>query len=103
MEKIMKKIISMVAVFGIVFGVSQVTPVVANAAQNQHGAFSGGLRSFIDLNGDSINDNAPDDDGDGIPNGQDPDYLRNKSASGKNRPAGAGSGVCTNPAVAPVQ
>ncbi len=103
MEKVMKKIISMVAVFGIVFSVSQVTPVVANAAQNQYKAFSGGLRSFIDLNGDSINDNAPDDDGDGIPNGQDPDYLRNKNASGKNRSASAGTGVCTNPAVAPVQ
>ena len=32
---------------------------------------------FVDLNGDGINDNAPDHDGDGIPNGQDPDYLRN--------------------------
>ena len=32
---------------------------------------------FVDLNGDGINDNAPDHDGDGIPNGQDPEYLRN--------------------------
>jgi hypothetical protein len=31
---------------------------------------------FVDLNGDGINDNAPDHDGDGIPNGQDPDYIR---------------------------
>ena len=99
----MKKIISMVAVFGIVFGVSQVTPVVANAAPNQYGSLFSGLRGFIDLDGDGINDNAPDDDGDGIPNGQDPDYLRNQNASGKNRPANAGKGVCTNPAVAPVQ
>ena len=42
-------------------------------------------------------------DGDGIPNGQDPDYLRNQNASAKNRPAGAGTGVCVNPAVVPVQ
>lgn len=98
----MKKIMSMVAVFGIVFGVSQVTPVVASAAQNQHGVLFGGLRSFVDLNGDSINDNAPDDDGDGIPNGQDPDYVRQQKSSAKNRPAGAGTGVCTNPAVVPV-
>ena len=98
----MKKIISMVAVFGIVFGVSQITPVVANAAPNQYGSFFGGLRGFIDLNGDGINDNAPDDDGDGIPDGQYPDYLRRQNASGKNRPSNAGTGICTNPAVAPV-
>jgi len=29
---------------------------------------------FIDKNGDGYNDNAPDHDGDGIPNGLDPDY-----------------------------
>ena len=29
---------------------------------------------FVDRNGDGYNDNAPDHDGDGIPNGQDPDY-----------------------------
>ncbi len=29
---------------------------------------------FVDQNGDGYNDNAPDQDGDGIPNGQDPDY-----------------------------
>ena len=32
-----------------------------------------GIR-FVDLNGDGYNDNAPDHDGDGIPNGLDPDY-----------------------------
>ena len=30
---------------------------------------------FVDENGDGYNDNAPDADGDGIPNGQDPDYV----------------------------
>ncbi len=30
--------------------------------------------NFVDENGDGFNDNAPDHDGDGIPNGQDPDY-----------------------------
>jgi len=29
---------------------------------------------FVDANGDGYNDNAPDHDGDGIPNGLDPDY-----------------------------
>lgn len=31
-------------------------------------------RNFVDKNGDGYNDNAPDHDGDGIPNGLDPDY-----------------------------
>lgn len=35
----------------------------------QHG------KNFIDNNGDGFNDNAPDHDGDGIPNGVDPDYT----------------------------
>ena len=34
---------------------------------------------FVDKNGDGINDNAPDDDGDGIPNSLDPDYTGPKS------------------------
>ena len=29
---------------------------------------------FVDADGDGFNDNAPDHDGDGIPNGLDPDY-----------------------------
>jgi hypothetical protein len=32
---------------------------------------------FVDMNGDGFNDNAPDHDGDGIPNGQDPDWIMN--------------------------
>jgi hypothetical protein len=34
------------------------------------------VQNFIDKNGDGYNDNAPDDDGDGIPNGLDPDYVK---------------------------
>jgi len=37
--------------------------------------------NFIDKNNDGYNDNAPDHDGDGIPNGQDPDY----SGAGKGK------------------
>jgi hypothetical protein len=33
---------------------------------------------FIDEDGDGYNDNAPDHDGDGIPNGLDPDYQKLK-------------------------
>lgn len=40
-------------------------------------------KGFIDLDGDGFNDNAYDDDGDGIPNGQDPDFVRPQDGSGK--------------------
>ena len=43
----------------------------------QHGA------GFVDENGDGYNDNAPDHDGDGIPNGVDPDYDGTKNRMGK--------------------
>lgn len=42
-------------------------------------------KKFEDKNGDGFNDNAPDHDGDGIPNGLDPDWLalKNKNAKGR--------------------
>ncbi|MDH4156802.1 MAG: hypothetical protein OEW00_05955 [candidate division Zixibacteria bacterium] len=33
-------------------------------------------KNFVDRDGDGINDSAPDHDGDGIPNGQDPDWEK---------------------------
>ena len=42
---------------------------VHNKSVMQHGG-----RGFVDKDGDGYNDNAPDHDGDGIPNGLDPDY-----------------------------
>lgn len=44
--------------------------------QNQHSA------GFVDENGDGYNDNAPDHDGDGIPNGMDDDYTGAKVRKG---------------------
>jgi hypothetical protein len=38
--------------------------------------------AFIDENGDGINDLAKDHDGDGIPNGQDPDWARPGDGTG---------------------
>ena len=35
-------------------------------------------RKFVDKDGDGYNDNAPDHDGDGIPNGLDADYIKLK-------------------------
>lgn len=43
-------------------------------------------KNFVDLNKDGYNDNAPDHDGDGIPNGLDPDYqklMKQKKRFGK--------------------
>ena len=37
---------------------------------------------FVDADGDGYNDNAPDDDGDGIPNSLDPDYVKEKHKKG---------------------
>jgi hypothetical protein len=47
---------------------------------------------FVDLNGDGINDNAIDSDGDGIPNGQDPDYVKPKDGTGQKYQYGKGKG-----------
>ncbi len=60
-----------------------------------------GVGGFVDENSDGYNDLAPDHDGDGIPNGQDPDFVR---GAGKGRNAGQGpnfvdedgDGVCDN-------
>ncbi len=39
------------------------------------------IHIFIDKDGDGYNDNAPDDDGDGIPNRLDPDWYKNKKSN----------------------
>ena len=58
-------------------------------------------KKFVDANGDGYNDNAPDHDGDGIPNGLDDDYVgpnkgKNKfvdlDGDGINDNAGKGNG-----------
>ena len=41
-----------------------------------------GLCRFIDEDGDGFNDLAPDADGDGIPNGLDPDYVKPEDGTG---------------------
>ena len=54
--------------------------VLAQAPDNGHGF---GVRGFVDENGDGFNDLAPDADGDGIPNGMDPDFVRPLDGSGQ--------------------
>ena len=41
--------------------------------------------NFVDKDGDGYNDNAPDHDGDGIPNGLDPDWQKIKKGKGKGK------------------
>jgi len=56
---------------------------------------------FVDKNGDGFNDNAPDHDGDGIPNGVDPDYTgpkNRKAAQGKSYIDRDGDGINDNQA-----
>lgn len=40
-------------------------------------------KHFVDKNGDGYNDNAPDTDGDGIPNCLDPDFKKSMMHKGK--------------------
>jgi hypothetical protein len=54
----------------------QVKTATKSQTKGQHGV------GFVDENGDGYNDNAPDHDGDGIPNGQDEDYDGEKARKG---------------------
>ena len=54
----------------------QMHSLMQNRMNGQHG------HGFVDANGDGYNDNAPDDDGDGIPNGMDPDFTGSKMHHG---------------------
>ena len=68
----MKHLISLAALLSLAFILTIVTSETASA-QNRPAN-----RGFVDANGDGVNDNAADDDGDGIPNGQDADYTGTK-------------------------
>ncbi len=54
----------------------QIQKPITDPTDLQHG------KNFVDENGDGYNDNAPDHDADGIPNGVDPDYDGPKVRSG---------------------
>ncbi len=73
------------------------TPVLAqNGTDILLGGFTVG--GFLDENGDGFNDLAPDADGDGIPNGLDPDYAPPADGTGyqlgTGTANGGGDGVC---------
>jgi hypothetical protein len=56
----------MMLVFGLIifFGTDQ--PVMAGEEE---------IKPYVDMDGDGFNDNAPDEDGDGIPDAADPDFI----------------------------
>ncbi|MBC8322294.1 MAG: hypothetical protein H8E70_01860 [Candidatus Marinimicrobia bacterium] len=70
----------------VVFG----SPIAAQGFGGGNGF--GGPGFFIDEDGDGFNDNAPDADGDGIPNGIDDDFVPPMDGTGNG--FGGGDGVC---------
>ena len=51
---------------------------------------------FVDNNGDGYNDNAPDHDGDGIPNGLDSDFIKFKKRQNMEYVDANGDGINDN-------
>jgi len=72
-----------------------------NMGEETRRGMARGVRGFVDENGDGYNDLAPDHDGDGIPNGRDPDFTRGTgmgqhAGQGPNFQDSDGDGVCDN-------
>lgn len=76
----MKRITKILMTFGLVLFTFNFITASDLPAQQSKGNPD---RGYIDLNGDGINDNAIDSDGDGIPNGQDPDYVKPQDGTGQ--------------------
>lgn len=73
----MKKIFTIIAVLGIFAMYAEISAQTTTTPPPNHG------KNFVDKNGDGYNDNAPDHDGDGIPNGVDPDFKGTKVQKNK--------------------
>ncbi|WP_076789018.1 hypothetical protein [Chlorobium sp. KB01] len=100
----MKKIIGMAMIAGSFITLSLSNPLYARGPQG--GGAGGGMgmggsgtgssnRGFVDADNNGINDRARDTNNDGIPDGQDPDYVRPQDGSGAGRGAVSGSGTGT--------
>jgi hypothetical protein len=74
----MKQVSSFMMMTLLVIAVIAFVPNALTAQEKnaEHGA------GFVDENGDGFNDNAPDHDGDGIPNGRDEDYVGRGTGKG---------------------
>lgn len=73
----MKKLVTVIALIGLLAMYAEVSAQTKTPPPTNHG------KNFVDKNGDGYNDNAPDHDGDGIPNGVDPDYTGAKVQKNK--------------------
>jgi hypothetical protein len=74
----MKNLVSLIAFIALLIAFTDVSAQTQNPtppAKHERG--------FVDKNGDGYNDNAPDHDGDGIPNCIDPDYKGPKLQKNK--------------------
>ncbi len=76
----MRTIFNMLIITGLLTGIGLAQDSLKAGQSDQTGGETTkhGPR-FVDENGDGFNDNAPDHDGDGIPNGLDPDYQGQKN------------------------
>jgi hypothetical protein len=90
MRNLLKISIATIFVATTVMAADTPTPVYSESktpiSQIQHGP------RFVDLNGDGFNDNAPDHDNDGIPNGMDSDWTRPQDGSSKQQGMSNGKG-----------
>ncbi len=80
----MKRFISLLSVAALALAVGLLFTLPADTYA-QPGKGKPADKGFVDANNDGINDNAKDADGDGIPNGQDPDYTKLNPNKGKGR------------------
>jgi len=74
------KVPMIILVFGII--ISFTYPSIAQDTTKTKNEETKKGQNFIDEDGDGYNDNAPDHDGDGIPNGLDPDWRKIKKGKG---------------------
>ena len=87
----MKRLTRLTTILALLWGLTALTALSFAAP---HRGFGPG--SFVDANGDGIRDNAPDADGDGIPNGRDPDYVPANPEAGCHFVDADGDGINDN-------
>ncbi|NTW69028.1 MAG: hypothetical protein HGB23_04175 [Chlorobiaceae bacterium] len=109
----MKNIIGLAMIAASIFTLSLSNPVYARGGGAGSGSGMGGRGTatctgtttstsagssrmgFVDADNNGINDRARDANSDGIPNGQDPTYVRPQDGSGAGRGATSGTGTGT--------
>jgi hypothetical protein len=77
----MNKTLGIFTLLAIFVAIGSFDPAPASAAGQGGQGYK--VRGFVDADGDGFNDNAPDADGDGIPNGQDEDFVKPADGTGQ--------------------